>query len=75
MTTRLQEAFARAQDLPEQVQDEIADAMMDEMDRKFDELIEAHPEVLERLVAEAREDIRAGRVAPLTEADFALDED
>ena len=76
MVTRLQEAFEEVSKLPPDEQARWADWILEELgsERKWDELL-TRPEsqkLLEQLADEAEEDIRAGRVAELTEADFDL---
>lgn len=74
MVTKLQEAFEEVSKLPAEEQERWADWLLDEVraEQKWDDLL-ARPEsqrLLERLAAEAEEDIKAGRVADLTEEDF-----
>ncbi len=76
MVTRLQEAFEEVSKLPPGDQERWAEWLLEELrsEQKWDELF-ARPEseaLLEKMADEAEEEIRAGRVADLTEADFDL---
>lgn len=62
MATLLEEAFARARELPEAEQDRIAGIVMAELEEDWlDRAVRERPDVLDRLVAEARAEIRSGR--------------
>lgn len=64
MTALLENAIERIRGLPGQRQDDIARLINDAIDDDdFDRLIESHPEALDRLVAQAREDIAMGHVS------------
>jgi hypothetical protein len=67
MTKLLQEAFERAQSLPEDAQDAIAQQLLDEIEDelRWDEQFARSGELLERLAEEAHEDYVAGRTEPL----------
>lgn len=79
MEELLEEAIARLQQIDPVDQRYWAWRILEglEEDRKWDEMI-ASPDgqrVLERMADEALADIGAGRVGPLTDADFAVELD
>lgn len=63
MTQLLDKAFAEAAKLPEDEQDALARAVLDELagERRWDELFSQSQDVLGDLAAEARAEYRAGR--------------
>lgn len=67
MTKALEEAFAAAEQLPEQLQDELAAAILDELalEREWETKLAQTGDVLERLADEALEDHRTGRAEVL----------
>jgi hypothetical protein len=64
MTQALEKAIAAAKALPAEQQDVIAAVILEEIEdeRRWDEAFANSQDVLARLAAEAREDIRQGRV-------------
>jgi hypothetical protein len=77
MTKLLERAFAEASRLPDAEQDAMATLLLDELEseRRWSRMFAEHPEVLERLAAEALAEHRAGLTRPLTEADFEVTPD
>jgi hypothetical protein len=67
VTKALEEAFAAAEQLPEQLQDELAAAILDELalEREWETKLAQTGDVLERLADEALEDHRTGRAEVL----------
>jgi len=67
MTHLLQKAIAEASKLPPTGQDALAQLVLDEIEseRKWDDLFDRSPDVLERLATEALAEHRAGRTTPL----------
>jgi hypothetical protein len=67
MTRLLEKAFAEAALLPDEDQDALAAALLEELEseRRWDELFAASPEVLQRLGDEALREYRAGRTEEL----------
>jgi hypothetical protein len=67
VTKALEDAFAAAEQLPEQLQDELAAAILDELalEREWETKLAQTGDVLERLADEALEDHRTGRAEVL----------
>lgn len=67
MTKALQRAFEAASRLPEQEQDQLAAAILEELtaDERWEAALAKSQEALERLANEAREEHRAGRTEAL----------
>ena len=67
MTKLLEKAFQEAAKLSEEEQDVLARAVLDELasERRWDELFEGSPDLLEDLAREALEEHRAGRTQNL----------
>jgi hypothetical protein len=67
MTTRLKEAFALAEKLPEPDQEALAEWLLLELasERRWSDLLAASQEVLATLADEAMEEHRAGRTRDL----------
>ncbi len=67
MTRLLEKAFAEAALLPDEDQDALAAALLEELEseRRWDELFASSPEVLQRLADEALAEHRAGNTEPL----------
>lgn len=67
MTKLLEKAFEEASKLPEQEQDALARAVLEELasERRWDELFASSPELLDELANEAIEEHRAGRTEKL----------
>ena len=67
MAKLLEKAFREASKLPEQEQDALARAVLDELasERRWDELFAASRDLLEELAKEALEEHRAGRTKKL----------
>lgn len=67
MTELLQKAFAEASKLPEEEQNALARALLEELasERRWDELFASSGDLLSKLAAEALEDHRAGRTQEL----------
>jgi hypothetical protein len=67
MTKLLERAFAEAAQLPEDEQDALGQAVLDELasEHRWDELFATSPELLSDLAAEALKEHRAGRSRPL----------
>ncbi len=67
VTKALQAAFDAASRLPEQQQDALARAIVDEvsLEESWDQKLAASRDALERLADEALADLRAGRAEPL----------
>ena len=63
MTTKLAEAVALLEELPADIQDQMAESLL--ADLAWERSLRNHPEVLQRLADEAEADIRAGRTHPL----------
>jgi len=70
MTKLLEKAFREAAKLSARDQQALARAVLDELasERRWDELFQASPELLEELSAEARAEYRAGRSKKLDPA-------
>lgn len=69
MTSLLQQAFQKAQALPEEEQDAIAAILIEEMasEQRWQESFSRSRDVLDRLAAEAREEYRQGRTVDLAD--------
>ena len=67
MTKALEEAFEAASRLPEREQDELAAAILEEVqaDARWDASFARSQKALEQLADEALEEYRAGRTEPL----------
>ncbi len=67
MTKSLEHAFAVASRLPESAQDELAAAILAEIDAmdRFDAALGESPELLDRVADEALAEHRGGRTRPL----------
>jgi hypothetical protein len=67
MTKLLEKAFQEAGKLPDEEQDTLARAMLEELasERRWDELFAASPDLLDELADEALAEHRAGRTKPL----------
>lgn len=67
MTRSLERAFAAAARLPEKAQDELAEAILAEIqaEERFDDTLEASREALEQLADEAIAEHRAGKTESL----------
>ena len=67
MTKLLEKAFQEAAKLSEEEQDALARALLDDLasERRWDELFDASPDLLEDLANEALEEHRAGRTREL----------
>jgi hypothetical protein len=67
MTDLLERAFAKASELPEDEQNRIAAALLDELadERKWDEAFESSQNELAALADEARAAYEAGKTEPL----------
>lgn len=67
MTRSLERAFAAAARLPEKAQDELAEAILAEIqaEERFDDTLEASREALEQLADEAIAEHRAGETESL----------
>ena len=67
MTKLLEKAFQEAGKLPEEEQDALARAMLEELasERRWDELFAASPDLLDELADEALAEHRAGRTERL----------
>jgi len=67
MTRLLETAFEALKKLPEDQQDSVAEALLANLasEEAIDELIASRPDVLDRLVAEARVSIARGEGRPL----------
>lgn len=67
MTKALQRAFEAASRLPEQEQDQLAAAILEELtaDERWEAALAKSQEALERLANEAHEEHRAGRTEAL----------
>jgi hypothetical protein len=63
MTRLLEEAFQKANELPEPLQDELARRMLQELawEEQWDSTLEASQNQLDGLAAKALEDLEAGR--------------
>ncbi|HEY3568684.1 MAG TPA: hypothetical protein VGP73_12185 [Thermoanaerobaculia bacterium] len=63
MTTRLARAFEEASRLPDDVQDEIAERLLEEIagEERWDETFRKTPDLLEKLADKALADFKAGR--------------
>lgn len=63
MTTRLAKAFEEASRLPDEVQDEIAERLLEEIagEELWDETFAKTPDLLEKLADKALADFKAGR--------------
>ena len=70
MTKLLETAFAAASDLPAAEQDDLAAEILDEIAWERGSQGDPGREKLRRLVEQAREDIRAGRVRELRPEDL-----
>lgn len=66
MTKRLQDAFAAASRLPDEVQDSLAEAILQEVadDQSWDRAFASSPETLERMAEEALLEHHAGLTKP-----------
>jgi len=73
----LSDLVKRLKSLPEDQQLYYAYAFMEQLDydEKFDAAIESNPEALRELSERALAEHSAGRTRPLTDEDFALDDD
>lgn len=71
MTKLLQKAFEEAAKLPDEAQDQLAAQLLQDLadEAHWDEAFAASSDALERLAAEARAELRAGRT---TEAGFEV---
>ncbi len=69
MTSLLQQAFQKAQALPEEEQDAIAAILIEEMasEQRWQQSFARSRDVLDRLAAEAREEYRQGRTVDLAD--------
>ena len=67
MTPRLDEAFSRAAELPDEAQDELADIIVEmiESDTRWDAAFAASQDKLARLAEQVRGEIRNGKTEPL----------
>ncbi len=67
MTRLLEQAVAKARELPESEQDAIAQILLDEIEseRKWDELYSKSPEKLQKLADKAWAEHEAGQSEPL----------
>ena len=67
MTKLLQKAFEEASKLPEEEQNALARALLEELasERRWDELFAGSGDLLSKLAAEALDDHRAGRTEEL----------
>ncbi len=67
MTKLLEKAFEEASKLPAKDQDSLARALLEELasERRWDELFDSSPDLLEELSKEALEEHRAGRTKVL----------
>jgi len=67
MTTLLEQAFAKARDLPASEQDALASLMLEEIEseRKWDELFARAPEKLAKHADRALSEYEAGKTLPL----------
>ena len=67
MTRLLAKAFEEASRLPDALQDEIAERLLEDVegDARWDETLASSPQVLEKLASKALEDFRAGRTKKL----------
>ena len=67
MTQLLEQALAKVQQLPASAQDAIAQLILDELEdeQRWDASFAQSQDVLSRLAAKARADIRAGNTKPL----------
>lgn len=67
MTKALKKAFEAASRLPDADQDELAAAILEELeaDERWEAAFARSPDALERLANEALEEYRAGRTEPL----------
>lgn len=71
-TELLEKAFSAAAELPPAAQDWLARRLLDEVraDHKWDELFAQHPEVLDRIEAEAKTSLVTGDAKPLDLSQF-----
>ncbi len=69
MTSLLQQAFQKAQALPEEQQDAIAAILIEEMssEQRWQESFAKSRDVLDRLAAEARDEFRQGHTVDLAD--------
>ncbi|HKI02420.1 MAG TPA: hypothetical protein VKK31_10595 [Thermoanaerobaculia bacterium] len=67
MTRLLAKAFEEASRLPDALQDEIAERLLEDVegDAQWDETLASSPQALEKLAGKALEDFRAGRTKKL----------
>jgi hypothetical protein len=67
MTKLLQQAVSEIEQLPPEAQDDFAAWMLAELrsEQRWQELLAASPDLLERLANEALEEHRAGKTLPL----------
>lgn len=67
LTKNLEAAFSAASRLPEDAQDQLAVAILEELaaDERWDELLASSHPALERLAEEALDEYRAGRTEEL----------
>ena len=67
MTQLLEEALAKVQQLPAAEQDAIAQIILDELadEQRWDAAFARSQDTLSRLAAQARADIREGKIKPL----------
>ena len=67
MTKLLEKAFEEASNLPAKDQDSLARALLEELtsERRWDELFDSSPDLLEELSKKALEEHRAGRTKVL----------
>lgn len=63
MTQRLAKAFQEASLLPEEVQDEVAERLLEDIEgeARWDETLASSPQVLEKLADNALQELEAGR--------------
>jgi hypothetical protein len=63
MTKLLKKAFERASELPEELQNEVAVQLLEDVEgeRRWDATFENSPDQLEKLADRALEELRAGR--------------
>jgi hypothetical protein len=69
MTSLLQQAFQKAEALPDEEQDALAAILIEEMasEQRWQESFAMSRDVLDRLAAEAREEYRQGRTVDLAD--------
>ena len=76
-TPTLSQLFERLSELPEADQRFYAFMFLEQIDADiaFDQLIESRPDVLKEMSEQARIEYEQGLTQPLTEADFALEDE